>query len=84
MDEWDMTLRFTVPRPSANLTIPTVLNRFNCKDMVRGNFIGATIVAIIYTVYILARPLPTKAQTALVLVILNALIIVLMSFAFKK
>jgi len=50
---------------------------------IRGNFIGAAIVAIIYTVYILKNPLPTKLQTALVLVVLNALIIVLMSFAFK-
>ena len=52
--------------------------------MVKGNFLGAAIVAIIYTVYILMNPLPTKAQTAITLVILNALTIVLMSFAFKK
>lgn len=52
--------------------------------MVRGNFIGAAIVAIIYTVYILINPLPTKWQTAVTLVVLNALTIVLMSFAFKK
>jgi len=51
--------------------------------MVRGNFIGAAIVAIIYTVYILMHPLPTKPQTALALVILNALTIILMRFAFK-
>jgi hypothetical protein len=51
--------------------------------MVKGNFIGAAIVAIIYTVYILIKPLPTRLQTALVLVVLNALTIVLMSFAFK-
>jgi len=51
--------------------------------MVKGNFIGAAIVAIIYTVYITWHPLPTKWQTALVLVVLNALTIVLMSFAFK-
>jgi uncharacterized membrane protein len=52
--------------------------------MVKGNFIGAAIVAIIYTVYILMNPLPTKWQTVLSLVILNALTIVLLSFAFKK
>jgi hypothetical protein len=51
--------------------------------MVRGNFIGAAIVAIIYTVYILMNPLGTKWQNVLVLVILNALTIVLMAFAFK-
>ena len=51
--------------------------------MVKGNFIGAAIVAILYTVYILMNPLATKWQTALVLVVLNALTIVLMSFAFK-
>jgi hypothetical protein len=52
--------------------------------MVRGNFIGAAIVAIIYTVYIVMHPLAEKWQNALVLVILNALTIVLMSFAFKN
>ena len=51
--------------------------------MVRGNFVGAAIVAIIYTVYILINPLPVKWQMVLVLVALNALTIVLMSFAFK-
>jgi len=51
--------------------------------MVKGNFIGAAIVAIIYTVYVLMNPLPTKLQTTSVLVILNALTIVLLSFAFK-
>ena len=51
--------------------------------MIKGNFIGAAIVAILYTVYILNHPLATKTQTALVLVVLNALTIVLMSFAFK-
>jgi hypothetical protein len=51
--------------------------------MIRGNFIGAAIVAIIYTVYILMNPLATKWQMALVLVVLNALTIVLLSFAFK-
>jgi len=51
--------------------------------MIRGNFIGAAIVAIIYTVYIVWNPLPTKWQTVLALVVLNALTIVLMAFAFK-
>ena len=51
--------------------------------MVKGNFLGAAIVAIIYTIYILWNPLPTKLQMVLVLVILNALTIVLMAFAFK-
>ena len=50
--------------------------------MVRGNFIGAAIVAIIYTVYILVNPLP-KTQQIVLLVVLNALTIVLMAFAFK-
>jgi hypothetical protein len=51
--------------------------------MIRGNFIGAAIVAIIYTVYILVKPLANNTQEAIVLVILNALTIVLLSFAFK-
>jgi hypothetical protein len=51
--------------------------------MVKGNFIGAAIVAIIYTVYILIRPLPSRTQNIITLVVLNALTIVLMSFAFK-
>ena len=51
--------------------------------MVRGNFIGAAIVAIIYTVYILARPLPSKAQEIISLVVLNALTIILLSLAFR-
>ena len=51
--------------------------------MIKGNFLGAAIIAIIYTVYILKKPLGTRSQTALILVILNALTIVLMSFAFK-
>ena len=51
--------------------------------MVKGNFIGAAIVAIIYTVYILANPLPSKAGEVVALVVLNALTIVLMAFAFK-
>ena len=52
--------------------------------MIKGNFIGAAIVAIIYTVFILVHPFPKKIETALVLVVLNALTIVLLAFAFKK
>lgn len=51
--------------------------------MIKGNFIGAAIVAIIYTVYIVWNPLPVKWETVLALVVLNALTIVLMAFAFK-
>ncbi len=51
--------------------------------IIRGNFIGAAIVAIIYTVYIVWHPLPSHSQTAIVLVALNALTIILLSFAFK-
>ncbi|MGD1003042.1 MAG: hypothetical protein ABR884_00505 [Minisyncoccia bacterium] len=51
--------------------------------MVRGNFIGAAIVAIIYTVYLVWNPLPSRPQEAIVLVVLNALTIVLLFFAFK-
>ena len=54
--------------------------------MIKGNFIGAAIVAIIYTVYILINPnaLPSKTSFVLALVVLNALTIVLMAFAFKQ
>ena len=51
--------------------------------MIRGNFIGAAIVAIIYTVYILVKPFESRPQEVIALVILNALTIVLLSFAFK-
>jgi len=51
--------------------------------MVKGNFLGAAIVAIIYTVYILMNPLATTWQQRALLVVLNALTIVLMSLAFK-
>ncbi len=51
--------------------------------MIRGNFIGAAIVAIIYTIYILMHPLASKGQMVAVLVVLNALTIILMAFAFK-
>jgi uncharacterized membrane protein len=50
--------------------------------IIRGNFIGAAIVAIIYTVYLLQHPLP-KTQEVVLLVALNALTIVLLAFAFK-
>ena len=51
--------------------------------IIKGNFIGAAVVAIIYTVYILMNPLASKFQMAVILVILNALTIVLLSLAFK-
>ena len=53
--------------------------------MIKGNFIGAAIVAIIYTVFILMNPQAMHSKTAFViaLVVLNALTIVLLSFAFK-
>jgi hypothetical protein len=51
--------------------------------MIKGNFLGAAIVAIIYTVYILINPRPSRLQTVIILVILNALTIVLMRYAFK-
>ena len=53
--------------------------------MVKGNFLGAAIVAILYTVYILMNPSMVGSKTTFVvaLVILNALTIVLMAFAFK-
>ena len=51
--------------------------------MIKGNFLGAAIVAIIYTVYIINHPLATKWQNVVILVALNALTIVLMAFAFK-
>ena len=50
--------------------------------MIKGNFLGAAIVAIIYTVYILMNPL-SKVQQIMALVVLNALTIVLMHYAFK-
>ena len=53
--------------------------------MIQGNFLGAAIVAILYTVYILMNPtaMHSKAGFVLALVVLNALTIVLMHFAFK-
>lgn len=50
--------------------------------IIKGNFLGAAIVAIIYTIYIVNHPLPKTTQIT-ALVILNALTIVLMAFAFK-
>ena len=52
--------------------------------MIRGNFIGAAIVAIIYTVFILVKPLSSRPQEVIALVILNALTIILLAFAFKN
>ena len=53
--------------------------------MIKGNFLGAAIVAIIYTIFILMNPNAMHSKTAFViaLVVLNALTIVLLSFAFK-
>lgn len=51
--------------------------------MIKGNFLGAAIVAIIYTVFILIKPPALRWQLVTLLVILNALTIVLMAFAFK-
>ena len=53
--------------------------------MIKGNFLGAAIVAIIYTVFILMNrdAMPSKTVFVIALVILNALTIVLLSFAFK-
>ncbi len=53
--------------------------------MIKGNFLGAAIVAIIYTIYILINhnAMPSKTGFILALVVLNALTIVLMHFAFK-
>jgi uncharacterized membrane protein len=51
--------------------------------MIKGNFLGAAIVAIIYTIFILQNPLGSRSQNVAALAILNALTIVLMYFAFK-
>ncbi len=53
--------------------------------MIQGNFLGAAIVAIIYTVYLLMNPRIVTSKTTFVgvLVVLNALTIVLMAFAFR-
>jgi hypothetical protein len=53
--------------------------------MIKGNFLGAAIVAIMYTIYILINPSAVGSKTTQIgiLVVLNALTIVLMSFAFK-
>ncbi|MDD4989127.1 MAG: hypothetical protein PHV42_01740 [Candidatus Pacebacteria bacterium] len=53
--------------------------------MIKGNFLGAAIVSIIYTIYILIHPDAVHSKTAFVimLVVLNALTIVLMHYAFK-
>jgi hypothetical protein len=53
--------------------------------MIKGNFLGAAIVAIMYTVYLLINPSAVHSKTVFIiaLVVLNALTIVLMHFAFK-
>ena len=53
--------------------------------MIKGNFLGAAIVAIIYTIFILINPSAVGSKTVFIvaLVILNALTIVLMALAFK-
>jgi hypothetical protein len=53
--------------------------------MIKGNFLGAAIVAIIYTVYLLINPGSVSSKLLFIgaLVLLNALTIVLMAFAFK-
>ena len=52
--------------------------------IIRGNFLGAAIVAIIYTIYILMNiSTLTKPQLVSALIILNVLTIVLMHFAFS-
>ena len=53
--------------------------------MIKGNFLGAAIVAIIYTIYILINPdaMHSKAVFVIALIVLNALTIVLMHHAFK-
>jgi len=53
--------------------------------MIKGNFLGAAIVAIIYTVYILINPSTVHSKTIFIiaLIVLNALTIILMHFAFK-
>ena len=54
--------------------------------MIKGNFLGAAIVAILYTVYILMNrgAMHSKTGFVIALVVLNALTIVLMHFAFKS
>jgi len=53
--------------------------------MIKGNFLGAAIVAIIYTIYIIMNPSAVGSKTVfiIILVFLNAITIVLMTFAFK-
>lgn len=53
--------------------------------IVHGNFIGAAIVAVIYTLYLLMNPGAVRSKPLFIalLVVLNALTIILMSFAFK-
>ena len=65
------------------MTIVFMSFAFKDNTMIRGNFLGGAIVAVVYTFYVATNPLVTRSQTALVLVILNALIILLMTFAIK-
>ena len=53
--------------------------------MIKGNFLGAAIVAIIYTIFLLVNPSAAHSKAVLIiaLVVLNALTIVLMNYAFK-
>jgi len=53
--------------------------------IIHGNFIGAAIVAILYTVYILWNPglIKSKPTFITLLILLNLLTIVLLSQAFK-
>ena len=62
-----------------------VLSTITKITMIKGNFLGAAIVAIIYTVFILLKPnaIPSKTTFIIALIVLNALTIILMSFAFK-
>ncbi len=65
------------------MTIVFMSFAFIDNTMIRGNFLGGAIIAVVYTFYVAANLLATRSQTALVLVILNALIILLMTFAIK-
>lgn len=53
--------------------------------MIHGNFLGAAIVAILYTAYLLLNPSAVQSKPMFIgaLIVLNALTIVLMHFAFK-
>jgi len=59
--------------------------RYTMESMIHGNFIGAAIVAVIYTIYLLMNPGAVKSRPIFIaaLIVLNALTIVLVSLAFK-